>query len=324
MKVYHIPNQPLYLEKGGLDLRMLRVIKDLNIYGHDNHEIANSSAEAAPDALHFWGYDESFLKLVNYAQIKGIKCCATLLLPHDSLSILKFLKYNFVATGLLRFMSKLDRIAVSSNYQKDCVKKIFSEKFCDKTYVIRNYIDEDLVKIKLSRVNKCPYILVSGNVSERKGQLELAENFASNTTRVAFIGGNYRDEYFSKFRNVVQSAKNLEYYGHLGRDNNIFVKLIQQCNIVVLNSCNETQPNVINEAFALKMLPIMRYAPFTRDELYDDCHLYSSISELNTIIRNYDAEKFKHIIESNYKKYKTYLSLDTAMSDYEKFFHGLK
>lgn len=217
------------------------------------------------------------------------------------------LKSKIISFGeILLYKKAYKVIAQTEEMKKEIIERYHISS--QKTYVITNPIDKELIETKLKGSinpfsdNKTINYVAVGNVSFAKGydilikafKLVLLEHYNAHLYIIGNCVGKYAQMLISKVRN-----ENLQNHIHFeGFSSNPYIYM-KYCNAYVLSSRMEGLPNVLLEANYLnRPLVATRCVPFVDRVVFDGVNGYTI--DIENIEQMYLA--LKKILTLNYKK----------------------
>ena len=277
MKIIFVPNQPHCYAFGGFEIQMLSAFEGLKRAGHDVERFDPWSRDLDFDLVHIWGLEITQAHNIDYARRSGKAIVVTVLMP-DLSSFYKRLR--FLASSLVykvriqkELSRKVDAIIAVSEIEKETIRKFygFPEQ---RIHVIPNmigdiYLDETPAP---NTFGVTDYVLCTGNVCQRKNQLNLVRACNRLKIPVLLIGNEMPGEeiYAANVRNELAKNASGRWIPGVQPNSEMLKSAYQHCRLFALLSYLENQPISVLEAQAMGCRILLASRPYTRQSLFKD------------------------------------------------------
>ncbi|PKM98975.1 MAG: hypothetical protein CVU79_00205 [Elusimicrobia bacterium HGW-Elusimicrobia-3] len=281
MKIRHIPCQPHCFAFGGFELQMLATIEATRKCGVDVAPLDFWEREADFDIIHAWG-------LINYyalywAKKGGKRIVVTALLsnPESISEKARFYLSRVFGTirSRLRVASLVDAIVVVNEQDALDANRYYGISK-GKIHVIPHILDNVFLSDAFSEQNMSSYIHCSGNICQRKNQLNLAIACARLGEKAVFTGNVLpgEDRYADELKNVIKNNPGIVWHGGFSENSPELLKICRESSIYALPSFNEKQPISALEAVALGKPILLGDRAYARQKCYKGARLVNPAS----------------------------------------------
>ena len=287
MRIKYFPYQPHCFAFGGFDMQMLNALHAVKSVGVEASELDIWSRDNNFDIIHLWAVGPHNYHVINWSKKAGKKIIATVLIPYYDTARLKisYIK-NYLSSSQkdnITYLNQVDKVVVVNDYQAEALMKYY--KVCpSKIEIIPNIVENKYFELtntdkNLSVLND--YILCTGNVSERKNQLNLAKACIKINEKLLLIGGvlNGEQEYEKRLNELIaNNCQNIKWIKELPKGSSKLVEAYRNCSLFALPSHNETQPISALEAVAMRKPVLLLDRQYAHQRYYKGAVLAKSAS----------------------------------------------
>lgn len=282
MKISHYPNQPHCFAFGGFDMQMLNVINSVNSIGVNAVKMDVWSRERDFDILHVWNVTPYNYHVINWAKKSNIKVVATVLFPYSSYLLwLKYYKNIFTKQMKMakHIHNLIDKYVVLNERQLEMLNRYYG--ICkSKIEIIPNIINEEFFNSRYDKNTSInlplfDYVLCTGNISNRKNQLNLAKAAIELNINLVIIGNvlDGEESYASELKFLVENNKNILWKREIEEGSTELVNYYKNCKVFALPSYEETQPISVLEAVCLDKPILMQNKEYAKQKYYNGAYL---------------------------------------------------
>ncbi|MFN0049482.1 MAG: glycosyltransferase family 4 protein [Cytophagales bacterium] len=276
MKVKFIPNSPFAFSYGGFEIQTKATLNAVQSVGVDASFIDFYSEDNDFEVAHIWSATPGSSKLAELAKKAGKKVVVTALLSYfesRNEQIRYFIsdlirKYEY----LKKFNKTADAFVVMNELQKEV-----AIKYCrisdEKVEIIPNTIDSNFYKI--SEYNKDSFVLCSGNVCQRKNQLNLVKACLLADKPLVLLGTVLDGEaaYGQQIDELVATNSSIKWVKGLNHASDQMIQLYSQASVIALPSFVEQQPLCLLEGAAMNKPILTSNKAFGKQPLYQNAKL---------------------------------------------------
>lgn len=312
MKVKYLPWQPHCFAFGGLEVQMLSTLAAVQNCGVEAEKLDVWSRNADFDILHVWGLDHIHEVAVHYGTRSGKKVVITALFQDFGNWERRykhfFSKYTGIAKCMIKIATEASSIVVVNDIEAAIAEKYFKIPSSKISY-IPNIVDEKYFLTPLA--NPVPfrgisnYVLCTGNICERKNQLNLVKACKEAGVNLVVIGKVIAGEenYGDKVLSLLNETPGFLHVENLMENSDELIAAYHNCALFALPSKFEQGPISAYEALVCgKSLLIA-------DKKYAYQEFYQNVKRVNPDSVESIKDGIKEIL-SNPSKYK---QLQTTM-----------
>jgi glycosyltransferase involved in cell wall biosynthesis len=267
MKVVILPEYPLPIVCGGIEIRSLRTLSALQSINIDAHLLEYYDKEQSFDILHLFGNPPSLYEICYYLDRTKKLVISTVFGAHKIPSIKENIAVPFVSKianiayqktdyDRLKFVfTRADQMICLNNLEmKYLVNKYNVPK--EKITIINNAANDSyftaLPDIFIEKYGLSDFVLFIGNITKRKSPQILAEILCELNLKGVFIGQPFGSEvdYCTKFQQTVNKSSDLFWIKGLPHDDPLLLSAYAAAKVFCLPSVSETQPQSALEAMA--------------------------------------------------------------------------
>lgn len=269
MQVRLLPEYPLGIACGGIELRCLKTVHALNKYAGDGvtaRRLDYYNTEDQFDILHIFGNPPSMYETCFYAS-KTKKVIIDAVSGVDEFSFLKMniRKLFSGLAGMLRQHTDYARLCFifQSSSHIICSNDFERTFFCaaynipkEKVTVIPNGVDDAFFSASgdafIKEYGISDFVLFTGNIVRRKNPLNLAKALLKTRQKGVFIGNalSTETEYASAFEKMIVSSPNLLWIKGMKYDDPLLASAYAASSVFCLPSTAEVMPSSALEAMA--------------------------------------------------------------------------
>jgi glycosyltransferase involved in cell wall biosynthesis len=307
-RIRYVPFQPHCFSFGGFDLQMLSALKAVRKYGVDAKPLDPWSRDFDFDILHCWGFDFANYFNILFAIKAGKKVVCTALIGgmttiNDKLRF-RISSYIKKARFLLEMAEMLDALVVVNETGHFIANKYFKVPK-NKIHIIPHIIDEhyynqDADTTFTNKYNIRDYVLTSGNVCERKNQINLANACTQKSINLVVIGDVLDGEqaYGEKLAMLAMKAGNIKWIKGFPAHSPLLVSAYKNCSVFALPSHLETQPISALEAAALNKPLLLADKQYAHQKYYKNACLVhpDSIEDIATGLIKVYSDKISYLV----------------------------
>ena len=285
MKIAFLPYQPHCFAFGGFEMQMLATFNAVKELGADVIKLNVWDTNADFDILHCWGVGLGNYENIYWAKKAGKKVVITILLEYLE-NLQDKLKFNIslllhrqkLAKQMLEWADEI--VVVNKDQASICIHnyKISSGKIS----VIPHIVSDIFFDAGKSTTSK-DYVLITGNVCERKNQIRLALACIQEKLPLVIIGKilDGQQEYGEKLNNIIKDQSDILWIKGLDNTSNELLSYFSNCRIMALPSFSEQQPISMLEAAILGKPLLMANKPYAKQEFYKKSCLVDPVAQKN-------------------------------------------
>ena len=281
MKVRVLPLQPHCFAFGGFEVQMLSAISAAQECGVDVQGQDVWSRESDFDILHVWGLDIAQKNAISWAKKAGKRIVVTALLPYISIPH-RFYYFGSAIAGVVRMKKQLldmvDTLVVVNELQALSAQVLLG---CDKTKIriIPNIIEPQYFASNIENLSPVTsltdYVLCTGNVCNRKNQINLAHAAISGGYPLLIIGDVLQGEeqYGAALQQVINGHENIRWVKGVSSGSPGLVSAYSKCAAFALPSFSEQQPISALEAAAAGKPLLLGNRAYAKQKYYSNAYL---------------------------------------------------
>jgi glycosyltransferase involved in cell wall biosynthesis len=276
MKVKYLPWQPHCFAFGGLEVQMLSTLKAVQDAGVNAEKLDVWSRDSDFDILHVWGFDNIHQVAVYFAKKSNKKVVITSLFQ-DFNSINRIIRHNISRfIGPVRPMIKLgemaDSIVVVNDIEIDIATRHFKIPSKKITY-IPNIVDNkyyDLKNINGAFNGISNYVLCTGNICQRKNQLNLVKACKLAGVNLVLLGNQLpgEEKYGNEVQELIDKEDNMMWVKGIKENSAELLSAYKNCRIFALPSFQEQGPISVYEALAAGCKVLIADRKYAYQEFY--------------------------------------------------------
>lgn len=297
-----VPMQPHGLAFGGFELQMLNAMKASKLCGINIKPLDFWDRSDKYNILHFWGLSSQHLDAAFWGKQTGKKVFLSVLTGYPGVRsysknfFSKLIGKGKISASLLRLA---DGVSVVNEEQKIFLTKAYGYP-SEKIYVIPNIVEDIFFdknnKFSVdSKVDIDNYIISTGNVCQRKNQINLCLACINIGVPLLIIGGILPGEegYADQLQGLVNdNSESVVWTRELPPASPVLVSAYEKSIGFALVSHDEQQPISALEAAVIGKPLLLADKPYAKQSLYSsaalaDCNSIDSIaSGVEKIINN--------------------------------------
>jgi glycosyltransferase involved in cell wall biosynthesis len=285
MRICIVPEYPVSLMTGGLQVQAIETWVALNALGEDlQAELFSwSDHRPLPDLYHFIGFPPHCGSIAELVRQAGRPYVVTMLLGNPRRGWwlrLALLKQQIMSTVLglkTTAQTMRDAAGIVAITQADAraARAIFGI-MADRIQVVANGVDESFFNASPAAwwraFGRDPFVLCVGAIQQRKNQLMLVEACNQARLPVVLLGPVLPGEKDYGVRVGAALEKNKAFGGrwlqHLQKDDPLLISAYAACRLFVLLSQAETQPLSVMQAMAARCTVLLLESNYTKDALF--------------------------------------------------------
>ncbi|MBU3607777.1 glycosyltransferase [Polynucleobacter nymphae] len=307
MRVRVVPLQPHGLTFGGFELQMLNAMNAVAKQGLDIKPLDFWRQDDNYEVLHLWGLSCQHINSAYWAKKTGKKVFLSALTRYPNF-------YNNWRIKLsakigsekvnLQLLENIDGISVVNIEQKLFLSNVYGYPL-NKIFVIPNIVDDifyncDVNNSEHNQVHLKDYIITTGNICNRKNQLNLTQACINANIPLLIVGKGLPGEeaYLNKVKKLVESSSNIVWINGLEPASNDLYMAYKKAIAFALPSKDETQPISALEAAVMHKPLLLGNGEYARQKLFSgatlvDCDSVKKIqNSLLYLIRKDTSQKF--------------------------------
>jgi len=294
MKIKYLPCQPHCFAFGGFDLQMIHTLEAVKNTGIEADKLNPWERDNNFDIIHLWGLDSSNYRTAYFAKKEQKKIVLTALTGYvkgkldnfkvELLNKLQITNYN------LELVKLIDSFVVLNEGQAEAACQFY--KVPEKIISIIPAIVNDNFFSNNGRDNYFKkyygiqnFVLTTGNVGQRKNQLNLAKACVKIGKPLVIIGNlaSGEFEYGNELKKIVDKHENIYWLTEIDNDSPILISAYQECILFALISNNEQQPISPIEAAVLGKPIILADKTYAKQDYFNNSLLTNpnSIDEIS-------------------------------------------
>lgn len=331
MKVRFFPLQAHCFAFGGFEIQMLSAYDAINEFSNNKvtlEKVDVWSKKQDFEIAHFWGLEMANFNNIFWAKKSGKIVVLTALLSYydKPFSKIKHLISSKIHTAKfqLELLNFVDGLVVVNDKQKDIAASIF--KFDEsKIHVIPNIIHDNFIKQTEKTISNIQdYVLITGNVCERKNQLTLAKACVKINKNLIIVGKEIpgEDNYTKELQILVNKSACITWIKGLTENSIELVNLVKNCSVFALLSYSETQPISLLEAAICQKPLLISDRSFAKQSFYQNACLVNN-SSIESIIKGIDLISSDPLIFTPPIKNLTACKQDSVGKAYTKLYSAL-
>jgi len=287
MKIIILPEYPLPILCGGIEIRSLRTLSALQSMNIDAQLINYFDRNQEFDILHLFGNPASWYeicyhidkskkivistvfgaeKMPSLKEVIAVSISSNVAsLAHQKTDYLR-LKYVFSRADHLICLNRLEMMYLMKKYN---VPE-------GKISIINNAVKDSYFKSCpndfTNKYNISDFVLYVGNITKRKNPLALAKVLQRIKLKGVFIGQSIGSEgdYHLKFKEVVDCSPNIIWIKGLPHDHPLLLSAYAAAKVFCLPSISETQPQSALEAMAAGNAIILGDFPYAYQTPFEE------------------------------------------------------
>ena len=272
-----VPFQFHSLAFGGFEIQMLDLMKSLKKINVDVEKINPWDKDDNYDILHFWGLEFEHLANMGFAKKAKKKIVLTALLGYmqNDMSqklVFYYSKYFRKVKYLIEVINLIDKLVVVNNEQAMVAIKYFNLP-SNKIHIIPNIVSDDFyssIHQNSEKESNEAYILTTGNVCNRKNQLNLAKACKELNVPLFIVGKATKGEeqYAKDLQELIKQTSSITWINGLEKDSKELLLLYNNCLFFALPSFIETQPISVLEAIAVRKPILLGERAYASQKLF--------------------------------------------------------
>ncbi len=310
MKVKYYPYQPHCFAFGGFDMQMLNTLDAVKKLGIDASKLDIWSRDSEFDIIHLWGIGPHNYHIIDWVKKANKKLVATVLLPYFVTYRAKLSYWKHYLSKqqkqLIHFYSLIDKIVVVNESQASVLNQFYKVPFA-KIFVIPHIVEDKFFKIpNFNFVKKYGienYVLCTGNISQRKNQLNLAKACINLNINLVLIGNCLDGEssYGKYLEELIKDNLNVLWIKGLNKGSEELASAYYDCLIFALPSNDETQPISALEAVAMNKPIILQNRAYANQKYYKNAILCNkgSVTDIEKVLNNFFLVKKEQEFNKN-------------------------
>lgn len=300
MRVCIVPEYPLSLMTGGLQVQALRTFDALSALGGDvDPELFDwSKTASASDLYHFIGFPPYLVRIAELVRQMGRPYVLTLLFGsnRDPISLWAAAGRRFFASEILRKRGRSDairraaRVITITDSDAEAAHVIYGLQQ-NQIEVVPNGVATEFFEGNPQawhlKFGEQPFVLCVGAIQTRKGQLLLAQACNCLQLPLVLLGPVLPGERAYGQRVEQEMRENQRFGGQwlrtLTNNDPLLHSAYAACRIFALLSSDETQPLSVMEAMASHKPVLLLRAPYTKERLFKNLTMITSATLTSAI-----------------------------------------
>lgn len=328
IKVKFFPLQAHSLAFGGFEIQMLTLLENLQKYSDVNAEkIDVWSRDNVYDVAHFWGLEGANFNNIFWAKNNNKKVVITVLLSYYEkfVSIMydKVSKYIGPKKIGLEILSMVDAVVVVNDLQQDIARRIFKVPY-EKVHIIPNIIHDNFFYKSKDPITVKDYILCTGNICQRKNQLNLVKACIRLKKELIIVGKVLpgEEDYGNMVDELAVANSNIIWIKGLEQNSKDLIKLVQECRVFALLSKSETQPISVLEVIGYGKQLLLSDKKFAYQSYFNKAKKINPDS-LDSICKGIESVYSNPNLYKADEKLVTQLTGETVALQYEELYKKL-
>jgi glycosyltransferase involved in cell wall biosynthesis len=270
MQVRVLPEYPLGIACGGIELRCLKTVAALNKYKKEDITVKlldYYNPDDDFDILHLFGNPPSFYEICYHLDKPKKLVISTVLGAHKMPSIKERIAVSFISKMASLAYQRTDNERLKFIFTRanriiclnDLEKKYLINKFNvteEKITIVNNAANDNYfaasADLFIEKYRMSDFVLFIGNITKRKNPLILAQILCLLNIKGVFIGHPLGSEinYITKFEQTIKKSPNLLWIKGLDHDDPLLISAYASAKVFCLPSVSETQPQAALEAMS--------------------------------------------------------------------------
>ena len=293
MRVCVAPLQPHCFAFGGFEVQMISALDAAREMGADIERLDPWSRDSDFDTYHMWGCDISHLHTARWARLAEKKLVMSALFPYpNTRTLLRYWASLIVGTSRHRkpLLSWLSALTVVNKMQANYAISILGFPR-DRVFVIPNIVEDIFFERSFDGVQPGvtleDYIICTGNICQRKNQLQLIKACRRIGVPLLLVGKTLTGEeaYGQAVEEAMRGVANMQWIRGLPANSPELASAYRNSIAFALPSLNEQQPISALEAAAAGKPLLLANRDYAKQELYNNAVLVNPYS-VSDIARN--------------------------------------
>lgn len=304
MKVRVAPLQPHCFAFGGFEVQMISALEAAREMGTDIERLDPWNRDSDFDTYHMWGCDICHLNTARWALLANKKLVMSALFPYpNTRTLLRYWASLIVGTSWHRkpLLSWLSALTVVNKMQANYAVGTLGFPR-ERVFVIPNIVEEIFFDRSFDGVQNGVtlkgYIICTGNICQRKNQLQLIKACQKIGVPLLLVGNTLTGEeaYGHAVEEAMRGVDNMQWIRGLPANSQELASVYHNSIGFALPSLNEQQPISALEAAAAGKPLLLANRDYAKQEFYNNSALVNpnSVSDIARNLRSLldNPEKF--------------------------------